>query len=187
MEPVMRHYGSHGRTRSPISTESGFRWCVTPRCNNVLGSGETISCRLHTKKQAPRPDGPPPLCACGCGERVTRKGFKDCRWVKGHTRKYPKGFGDRPSTLKWKYNLDFDLYLAMLARQGGRCAICRDDQPDRGGGCQSDWCVDHDHRNGKVRGLLCRSCNLALGFLRDDPAVCNNAADYLREHEKGSA
>lgn len=43
--------------------------------------------------------------------------------------------------------------------------------------------VDHNHKTGKVRGLLCRRCNQALGKLEDDPALFEAAATYLRKVE----
>ena len=49
-----------------------------------------------------------------------------------------------------------------------------------GGEDQGDFAVDHCHKNGKVRGLLCRSCNLGIGQLRDDIEVLSNAITYLQ-------
>lgn len=74
-------------------------------------------------------------------------------------------------------------YDALLASQGGRCAVCRRDQP----GGKGRWHVDHDHKccPGKkqcgecVRGLLCARCNMALGLLGDDPALVQAAVAYL--------
>jgi hypothetical protein len=59
-------------------------------------------------------------------------------------------------------------------------AICQTDTPGKG---LAMWCVDHDHRTGKVRGLLCNHCNAGLGCLRDDPAVIQSAIDYLKRHQ----
>lgn len=42
--------------------------------------------------------------------------------------------------------------------------------------------VDHCHENGHVRGLLCSSCNTAIGLLRDDPAILRSAIAYLEKH-----
>lgn len=42
--------------------------------------------------------------------------------------------------------------------------------------------IDHCHKTGKVRGLLCSNCNHALGKMRDDPILLRNAANYLEEH-----
>lgn len=39
--------------------------------------------------------------------------------------------------------------------------------------------IDHDHRTGKVRGILCQACNLGLGKFRDDPALIKSAIRYL--------
>ena len=58
----------------------------------------------------------------------------------------------------------------MIAEQGGRCAICEEKPAEH---------VDHDHATGEVRGVLCFTCNVGLGQLRDDLAVIHNAALYL--------
>lgn len=83
---------------------------------------------------------------------------------------------------KYLYGLTAEDLDALMAAQGGVCAICGS-QPDPVRGLD----VDHDHAccPGKqscgkcIRGLLCNSCNLAIGKLRDDPAMLRRAADYL--------
>ena len=74
-----------------------------------------------------------------------------------------------------KYGITADDYHAMLSQQGNTCAICRCDSP----GTNHDWHIDHDHRTGKVRGLLCHHCNTALGHVRDDLSTLNAMTDYL--------
>jgi hypothetical protein len=76
------------------------------------------------------------------------------------------------------FGLTIGDYHALLAAQGGTCAICGSIDPRNGKG---RFAVDHDHHTGKVRGLLCMHCNAALGLLGDDPARLRAAADYL-EH-----
>lgn len=66
----------------------------------------------------------------------------------------------------------------MFAEQGGGCAICS------GPGGKRGLCVDHDHKTGKVRALLCFSCNTAIGHLKESSAVAQIAADYLKRHGK---
>jgi hypothetical protein len=74
-------------------------------------------------------------------------------------------------------------FESLLASQEGKCAVCRRAEP----GGKGRWHVDHDHSCcGKkrackscIRGLLCFSCNVALGYLGDDPAVLLAAANYL--------
>jgi hypothetical protein len=65
-------------------------------------------------------------------------------------------------------------YFEMLERQGGRCAICR--KISKGTGLV----IDHEHRSGKVRGLLCTKCNSGLGMFQDDPKRLTEAARYLK-------
>ena len=69
--------------------------------------------------------------------------------------------------------MTIEIYEAMLAEQGGRCLICKD-QPD-----PMALAVDHCHETGRVRGLLCRGCNVGLGHFTDDPERLRAAADYL--------
>ena len=59
--------------------------------------------------------------------------------------------------LKADYGLEDDAHQVLIARSGGRCEICSK-QPPAG----QNLSVDHDHKTGKVRGLLCRSCNSLL-------------------------
>ena len=59
----------------------------------------------------------------------------------------------------------------MLAAQNGRCAVCGKADPEH---------VDHDPRTGRVRGLLCFTCNQALGNVRDDLWVLSRLGEYLR-------
>ncbi|GHJ59142.1 hypothetical protein NOK12_16600 [Nocardioides sp. OK12] len=74
-----------------------------------------------------------------------------------------------------KYGLRPGQFAEMLADQGGRCAICRTDTPNGNG-----WQVDHCHDTGDVRGILCHSCNVGIGHLKDNPAVVEAALNYLR-------
>jgi hypothetical protein len=72
-----------------------------------------------------------------------------------------------------EYGLSVTGYQNLLAQQNGVCAICR--EPDR------DLCVDHDHKTGRVRSLLCNGCNSAIGFLRESPLLARAAATYLEQ------
>jgi hypothetical protein len=74
---------------------------------------------------------------------------------------------------KSQYGISMREHKAMLARQRGVCAICRRQSGRAALG------VDHCHKTGKVRGLLCPSCNFGLGFFRDDPSLTRAATAYL--------
>lgn len=75
-----------------------------------------------------------------------------------------------------KYGLTLEQYHIMLESQDGRCAICESMIP---GGAAINFHVDHDHKNGVVRGLLCTNCNLGLGNFKDNINNLLRAIDYL--------
>jgi hypothetical protein len=60
----------------------------------------------------------------------------------------------------------------MFAKQRGLCAICHEESDNR-------FSIDHDHNDGKVRGLLCSECNLGLGKFKDNVDNMLRAIDYL--------
>jgi hypothetical protein len=80
---------------------------------------------------------------------------------------------NRRSFLRTQYGISLEDYDAMLAQQGGVCAICRKRSAKR-------LCVDHCHVTRTVRGLLCKKCNFGLGHFSDDPDLVDAAAVYLR-------
>jgi hypothetical protein len=77
-----------------------------------------------------------------------------------------------------RYGLTLEAYKAILADQGGICAICRCAPKTR-----RALQIDHCHATGTVRGLLCERCNMALGLLDDDVARIGAAAEYVRRHK----
>lgn len=83
--------------------------------------------------------------------------------------------------LKMVYGFDRGEFDRILAEQGGVCAICR--LPPRGGShVANSLHVDHDHGTGRVRALLCNSCNHGIGHFRDNADLCRAAANYLERH-----
>ena len=86
----------------------------------------------------------------------------------------------RVSGLKRKYGTTLEWYDAKFLEQGGVCAICRKPETALGPkGVVRLLAVDHCHKGGGNRGLLCSRCNLAIGYMRDDPAILRAAAEYL--------
>jgi len=69
-----------------------------------------------------------------------------------------------------RYGITPEQYTHLLNEQFGKCALCRR---------RSAVCIDHDHRTGKVRALLCRSCNIGLGAFEDDSQLLERAKEYL--------
>lgn len=80
---------------------------------------------------------------------------------------------ERSAYLKRKYGITVEEYDAMLARQGGGCGICGSPPSD-----SISLHIDHDHRTGRIRGLLCFVCNSSLGEL-DDPDLLRAALRYV--------
>ncbi len=85
----------------------------------------------------------------------------------------------RAQGLRELYGLSMDAYYAMLASQGGCCALCG---VPFGSTRATAPHVDHDHATGANRGILHAQCNVGLGSFRDDPGLCEQAAAYLRSH-----
>lgn len=86
--------------------------------------------------------------------------------------------GSRKYHLKRKYGLTLEQFDALLAGQGPLCPICLKRPAVH---------VDHDHRSGVVRGILCEMCNGGLGQFRDNPQTIENAIAYLEGHSPDAA
>jgi hypothetical protein len=84
----------------------------------------------------------------------------------------PKAF--RATRLRHRYGIDHDQYRALFEAQNGLCALCR---------VRAAVDVDHDHADGRVRGLVCRACNVGMGLFGDDPRRMRTAAAFLEGDE----
>jgi 5-methylcytosine-specific restriction endonuclease McrA len=81
---------------------------------------------------------------------------------------------------KWRltaiYGLTQEQVDAQFERQGCACAICGTTEPR---GRHNVFHVDHNHKTGEFRGLLCDSCNRGIGYLKDNPELLQKAAAYV--------
>jgi hypothetical protein len=84
--------------------------------------------------------------------------------------------------LKKKFGITREQYAAMHANQSGRCAICGKEESAVIRGKTVSLAVDHCHRTGKIRGLLCSSCNPGIGNFMDSIELLQSAIDYLRRN-----
>ena len=114
-----------------------------------------------------------------------RKSLKAKEWVKNNPEKIKeinKTWADNNPDkvnerwLKQCYGINLLQYGAMLEKQNGVCAICSV-KPQ----LKEKLFVDHCHTTGEIRGLLCRFCNTALGFFKDDTNNLSNAIKYLKK------
>jgi len=87
------------------------------------------------------------------------------------TRKY---YG-RKNDLKYRYNISQKEYNQMLNKQDGKCIICGELPTTF-----KNLSVDHNHKTGKIRGLLCDHCNRGIGFLKENPYILIKAIKYLK-------
>ena len=137
------------------------------------------------------------LCrVCGCeltpANRVRAEGYecKDCRKIRlAKNHQANPGIRKRiyqKHCLK-KYGLTPESYDKLFEIQGGVCAICGEaetlSQSYKGNpyGLKR-LAVDHNHRNGKVRGLLCSRCNLVLGRVEENPDVLRKMISYIAQY-----
>ena len=81
-----------------------------------------------------------------------------------------------------RYGLTRDDYDRMMRTQHGVCAVCLRPETAKRKGTPRALCVDHDHATDRVRGLLCSSCNRAIGYLGDDPLRARAVSTYLETH-----
>ncbi len=78
--------------------------------------------------------------------------------------------------LRKKYGIEPSTYKSMLINQSGKCAICQKED--------YTWlAVDHCHTTGRIRGLLCRYCNLVVGNSKENADICIRASVYIRQFQ----
>ena len=85
----------------------------------------------------------------------------------------------RDRQIRRLFGITLEEYNERLIAQNNTCALC-------GGGPDAKgkmFAIDHDHKTGKIRGLLCRGCNVGMGNLKDDPELLEKAARYIRKHK----
>lgn len=98
---------------------------------------------------------------------------KNREHIKQSKRQWNRDNPDKIKSLNLKrYGITLEQYNRLLIAQGGRCKIC--DKTEH-------LHVDHDHRTGKVRGLLCSNHNTGLGKFQDDIETLEKAIVYLKE------
>lgn len=74
--------------------------------------------------------------------------------------------------LRRRYGISLEIFEAILSSQGNVCAVCKESN--------KVFCVDHNHKTLKIRGIVCLNCNLrVIGGARDKDHLLVNAAEYV--------
>lgn len=102
------------------------------------------------------------------------------KWREENFRKYLNTW------LNHRYGITLIDWISIYENQGGCCAICKKSFPnwETRGVIKRQIHLDHNHKTNAVRGLLCRSCNLAIGLLGDNPETVASALWYLSSFTK---
>lgn len=107
-----------------------------------------------------------------------RENYLKIRCCKQYIRKM------RDVWLKRKFGITIIEYESMLEKQNGKCAICKNYEVAKkiNNDKVREMSVDHCHKTGKVRGLLCTGCNTAIGHFKESIESMQSAIEYLRPH-----
>lgn len=156
-----KHWSSCMEKPAAIGRERELRRC--PECG-VMHRGTQSRCK-------------PCYATWGRGWRARNreKAREACRRYQG---KYPERTkrNNRAQALRKNYGITIEVFEALLAKQNGRCAICGTDKPCGPG---KKLMVDHDHKTGRIRGLLCNHCNSTIGYALECPDRLKKAIAYL--------
>ncbi len=91
-------------------------------------------------------------------------------------RKTKKGKdSNRNSLLKKEYGITLQEYVRLFELQNGVCKMCKNPEIKK---CLA---VDHNHKTGKVRGLLCQQCNCMIGFIENKNLFIKDIQKYLEK------
>jgi hypothetical protein len=113
--------------------------------------------------------------SCGCLQK--RKGADSPAYK--HGRSKTKDYYNE-LMIRQTYGLEYHEYLSMVDDHKGVCAICGAEPPK--GQHKKRLNIDHCHKTGAIRGLLCDCCNRALGLMRDNAQLLSKAIDYLTKY-----
>lgn len=145
--------------KKKYTNKSGKR--IIRTCENCKEKFETLFIKVNA--------GGEKFCSIFCYNDYRAKNKK----------KRNKKFDHKMYQKKYKYGLSKEDYINLLNVQENKCKICLEKfkSTDR----YNSPCVDHCHDTGKVRGLLCHSCNKALGGFKDNIELLENAILYLKK------
>lgn len=134
---------------------------------------ECKACNLAEKKQRYQADPAKAIARVKEWQKANPERVKETRRL--NNARPERRRKQRDTYYRRTFGISADDFDALLAEQGGGCAICCS-VPDRAASLH----LDHDHVSGELRGILCLSCNQGVGKFRDDPELLERAATYVR-------
>lgn len=157
------------RLNSKRRKDLGLAWCSSCK--------EDKPHKEFNKSPKRRPFG---LCSrCNsCEKKRKSEQSKRKYWSLSEEDRY---IYNREKNLKKNFGITLEDYDLMLESQNGMCAICKMSESIKhhSTGDVQPLVVDHDHKTGEVRGLLCTRCNKGIGLLMHNSQFLKNAIDYL--------
>lgn len=129
------------------------------------------------------------LCPLDAFAKNARRKDNLCTWCKKCRAEYAKAYRanhkekirNKQRDIKYRelYGISLEDYNAILEKQNNKCACCGTASPSKSPDKWTNFCVDHCHLTGEVRGLLCNSCNIGIGKLGDNLDGVLKAVSYL--------
>ncbi len=169
----------------PATTEffyrnSGGKFGLTPRCKLCVNQDNADS---HAKRLAANPDAIRAMVNARSKKSYHRHLERNREKQRKHQAKKRSDPEKRAHINMAKRaggaRLKPDDFNRLFAAQGCKCAICSTTEP----GSKNGWNIDHCHKSGQVRFILCAHCNRGLGAFFDNPALMRKAANILEQYQ----
>jgi len=110
----------------------------------------------------------------------SRKKYKQSPEGKKAIKRYNQSPKGREMQRKWylkhKYGITLEQKNKIYEKQNGKCLICKIKMLNK-----NDIHIDHNHKTGKIRGLLCGNCNRGIGLFKENPKILLNAIKYIKK------
>lgn len=156
-----------------------FDGCKLPVKSKNLCNGHYEQVRLSRLKKPLLIKNKGLACHCGAPSKV--KGLCQKHYDLGRPTRHGTPEQQKERALKFQFGISLEKYKTMFESQGGLCAICK--KPESALNQKRTntklLAVDHDHKTGLIRGLLCGRCNTAIGLLQEDPSLLDAAKKYI--------
>lgn len=168
------------------------------QCEEPLKGYQKINCSLECSRKATVKErrakaketinrGTKICCDCKI-EKPLGEFIKDKQQLDGHKRICKECYNEKRIGISnyelRKYGITVEQYEEMHIEQNGLCAICGKPETMIKKKRVVRLSVDHNHKTGETRGLLCQICNFVIGLMKENSCNLRKAADYIEKHNK---